>query len=114
MSLWGELIDFALDNETLKNEQEQLEWIGREPDNPRPYFHLALLRRMQYKQDEGFALLLQAVKLDAKFAPAHAGLAEIYAINGDCKMAWKHARAASENGDERAVEMLRRHGVEEQ
>ena len=75
-----DVIDFALDHETRNHVDEQMAWIAREPANPRPYYHLAQLYRMQWKQDEALGLLLQAIHLDAGFAAAHVALAEIYAV----------------------------------
>lgn len=109
--MWREVVDFALDHETLKHEQEQLEWIAREPTNAKPYFHLAQLRRMQWKQDEGLALLLEAVRLDPGLAEAHIALTEIYAVREDYRAAWKHARAAEAAGNPEAAALLERHGV---
>jgi cytochrome c-type biogenesis protein CcmH/NrfG len=108
-----EVIDFALDQETLRHIGEQREWIAREPRNPRPYHHLAQLYRMQGRQQEALGLLLEAVRLDGEFADAHAALAEIYALLADNAAAWRHARAAQQNGNLRAVELLRRYGVSE-
>ena len=114
MGFWRkEVIDFALDQETRRHMEEQLEWIEREPDNPRPYFHLAQFYRTLGKQDAARALLLEVVHRDPLFAEAHVSLAEIYAICTDYAIAWKHARAAERSGDGRAVELLRRHGVPE-
>ena len=93
--------------------EEQLEWIEREPANPRPYFHLAQFYRTLGRQDEAMGLLLEAVRRDGQFAEAHISLAEIYAIRADCRAAWEHARAAERAGDGRAVEMLTRHAVPE-
>ena len=73
-----EVIEFALDHETRLHMDEQLAWIAREPQNPRPYYNLAQLYRMQWKQEEGLGLLLESVRLDDTYAPAHAALAEIY------------------------------------
>lgn len=111
MSIWRETIDFALDHETLAHEREQLEWIAREPANAHPYYHLAQLRRMQWKQDEGLALLLEAVRLDPGFGDAHVALTEIYAVRSDYNAAWRHARAAQTAGNSRGVELLERHGI---
>ncbi len=113
MGMWGELTGFALDHETLKAEAEQMERIGREPENPAPYYALGQLRRMQYKEDEGLALLLHAVRLDEGYAAAHAALVEVYGVRGDYAAAWRHARAAEAHGEGRGVELLRRHGVTE-
>lgn len=113
MSLWHELVDHALDDETLKHEREQMEWIAREPGNALPYYHLAQLRRMQWKQDDGLALLLEAIRLDPVLADAHVALAEIYAVRADYPAAWRHARIAEANGNPRGFELLMRHGVEE-
>jgi tetratricopeptide (TPR) repeat protein len=112
MSFWRkEVIDFALDGETGVHLREQKEWIAREPANPRPWYNLAQLYRMQWKADEAMALLLEAVRLDEKFAAAHVALAEIYAVREDYPAAWRHARKAEEHGDARGAELLRRHGV---
>lgn len=112
MGFWKkQVIDFALDRETRKHVDEQRAWIAREPANPAPYTHLAQLYRMENRQDEALGLLLEAVRLDAAFAPAHASLAEIYAVRGDYPAAWRHARRAEQNGDARPVEMLNRHGI---
>jgi Flp pilus assembly protein TadD len=110
MSFWRkEVIDFALDRETRLHIEEQLAWIAREPANARPYCHLAQLYRMNGKPDEARGLLVEAVRLDDKFAVAHASLAELYAVRGDYGAAWKHARAAEANGNSRAVELLKRY-----
>ncbi len=112
MSFWRkEVIDAALDRETVAHIREQKEWIAREPENPRPWYNLAQLYRMEQRQDEGLALLLEAVRLDAACADAHAALAEVYAVRGDYAAAREHARKAEEHGNPRGVEMLRRYGV---
>ena len=108
-----EVIDFALDHETQAHIDQQMAWIAREPGNPRPYYHLAQLYRMQWKPDEALGLLLEAVRLDAGFAEAHVALAEIYAVRQDYVAAWRHARAAERNGDPAGVDLLTRHGVAE-
>jgi tetratricopeptide (TPR) repeat protein len=108
-----QVIDFALDHETRRHMEEQVEWIEREPANPRPYFNLAQFYRTLGKQDEALGLLLEAVRRDPLFAEAHVSLAEIYAIRADYTAAWRHARAAERAGDGRGVELLTRHGVPE-
>jgi tetratricopeptide (TPR) repeat protein len=109
MGFWREEVaDPALDDQTRRAIEEQRGAIAAEPANPRPYYNLALLYRMQGKQDEAVALLLEAVRLDATFAPAHVGLAEIYAIRDDPAAARRHADLAAAQGDPRAREMLQR------
>ena len=45
MSFWRrEVIDFALDQETRNQIEEQRAWIEREPANPKPYYHLEIGR----------------------------------------------------------------------
>jgi tetratricopeptide (TPR) repeat protein len=113
VSFWRkEVIEFALDRETAAHIREQKEWIAREPGNPRPWYNLAQLYRIERRQDEALALLLEAVRLDDACADAHVALSEIYAVRGDYPAAQKHARAAADHGDLRGVELLRRHGVE--
>ena len=113
MSFWRkEVIDFALDRETLAHIDEQRAWIQREPANPKPYYHLAQLYRVACKPEEALGLLLEAVRLDPNFAEAHASLAEMYVLRDDYPAAWRHARLAEANGISRVVEMLARHGVE--
>jgi tetratricopeptide (TPR) repeat protein len=112
MSFWRrEVIDSALDHETRLHVEEQRQWIEREPSNPRPYYHLAQFYRMNGNQDAALGLLLEAVRLDPAFADAHISLAEIYAVRGDYPAAWRHARAAEQSGDARAVDLLKRYGV---
>jgi cytochrome c-type biogenesis protein CcmH/NrfG len=114
VSFWRkEVIDFALDQETAAHVREQKEWIAREPSNPRPWYNLAQLYRMEQKPDEALALLLEAVRLDDGCADAHVALAEIYAVRGDAAAAWRHAREAAARGNARGVELLQRHGVAE-
>jgi len=112
VSFWRkEVIGFALDRETAAHIREQKEWIAREPENPRPWYNLAQLYRIELRQDEALALLLEAVRLDDAFADAHVSLAEIYAVREDYPAARRHAGKAAEYGDARGVELLRRHGV---
>jgi cytochrome c-type biogenesis protein CcmH/NrfG len=114
VSFWRkDIIEFALDQETLRHIEQQRAWIAREPNNAVPYHNLAQLYRTQGKQEEALGLLLEAVRLDSESAEAHKALAEIYAVQGDMRAAWKHARAAERNGDRRAVELLERYGVAE-
>ena len=112
MSFWRkEMIDPALDHETAAHLREQQEWIAREPQNPRPWYNLAQLHRMQWKQDEAMALLLEAVRLDDTFADAHVALTEIYAVRDDYEAARRHASKAEEHGNPRGVELLQRYGI---
>jgi cytochrome c-type biogenesis protein CcmH/NrfG len=114
MSFWRkEVVEFALSHETRRQMEGLREWIRREPANPRPYCHLAQFYRMENRTEQALGLLLEAVRLDATFADAHAALTEIYAIRFDYAAAWRHARLAEQNGSSRGVELLRRYGVEE-
>ncbi len=114
MSFWRkEVIGFALDRETAAHIREQKDWIAREPANPRPWFNLARLYRMEQKQEEALALLLEAVRLQDTFADAHAALAEIYAVQADYPAAWRHARKAEAAGDPRGVELLQKYRIGE-
>jgi len=106
-----EIIDFALDDETRRHIEEQRAWIGRDPSDARPWRNLASLYRIQGKTDEALGLLLESVRLDPSYAPAHIELAEIYAVRADYESAWRHARAAEEQGDCRAADLLRRHRI---
>ncbi len=114
MGFWRkEVIDVALDNETRAHIAEQTAWIAREPNNPRPYYNLAQLYRMQWKSDEALGLLLEAVRLDPAFADAHVALAEIYAVREDYPAAWRHARQAEAAGQSAAVDLLIRNKIKE-
>lgn len=114
MNFWRkDVIEFALSHETVRQMDGLRSWIGREPANPRPYYHLAQFYRMENRTDEALGLLLEAVRLDAAFADAHAALAEVYAVYADYPAAWRHARQAEQNGNSRGVELLRRHNVAE-
>jgi tetratricopeptide (TPR) repeat protein len=114
VSFWRkDVIEFALDHETLRHVREQREWIAREPANPLPYKNLAQLYRIQGRRDEALGLLLEAVRLDGRFAAAHVELSQIYTVLGDVRAAWRHARLAESNGNRSAVELLERYGVRE-
>jgi thioredoxin-like negative regulator of GroEL len=108
-----ELIDFALDHETLHHVREQRAWIAREPANPVPCKNLAQLYRIQGRPEEALGLLLEAVRLNGGFAAAHVELSQIYTVLGDFRAAWRYARLASSNGNQSAVELLERHGLRE-
>jgi thioredoxin-like negative regulator of GroEL len=115
VSFWRkEVINYALQQETLRHIEEQRAWIAREPANPRPYKNLAQLYRIEGRQDEALGLLLEAIRLDAGFAEAHVELAQIYAVRNDLRAAWRHARAAESAGNGSAVELLKRHAVTEE
>ena len=112
MSFWRtQVIDYALDQETRTQMEEQRAWIAREPANARPYYHLAQLYRVAYKQEEALGLLLEAIRLDGGFAAAHGALAEVYVMRDDHPAAWRHARMAAEHGDPRALELLTRYSA---
>lgn len=114
MSFWRkEVIDFALDQETLRHIEEQRAFIANDPANFRGYYNLAQLYRIQGRQDEALGLLLESARLDPSFAEAHVALAEIYAVRADMPAAWRHARQAESCGNSCAVEMLTRHAVPE-
>ena len=114
MSFWRkEVIEYALDQETVRHIEEQRDLIARDPANPQPYHNLAQLYRIQNRQDDALGLLLEAVRLDDSYAEAHLALAEIYVVRGDEAAAWRHARAAERAGNPRAVELLTRHRVKE-
>jgi tetratricopeptide (TPR) repeat protein len=109
MSFWRQAIDFALDDETRRQMEEQLAWVRREPANPKPYYHLAQFFRMNGRPEEALGLLLEAVRLDPAFADAHASLAELYAIRADYPAAHRHAQTAADHGNPTALELLKRH-----
>jgi len=114
MTFWRkEVIDFALDQETRRQMEEQMDWIERDPGNARPYYHLAQFYRLCGRVDEARGLLLEAVRLEPSLADAHVSLAEMYAIRGEYASAWEHARAAESNGVSAAVDLLKRHGIAE-
>jgi cytochrome c-type biogenesis protein CcmH/NrfG len=110
VSFWRkEVIEVALAHETQRHIAEQRDWIAREPSNAQPYKNLAQLYRIEGRQEEALGLLLEAVRLDPTFAEAHVELAQIYAIRGDHRAAWRHARAAEAHGIRSAVDLLERH-----
>jgi hypothetical protein len=114
MSFWrNEVIDPMLDEQTKREIEEQAAWIGREPDNPDPYVHLAALYRMKNEPQRALGLLLEAARLNAGHAGANIGLCEIYSVAGDYPAAWRHARAAEAAGDTAGVDLLTRYAIPE-
>ena len=110
MGLWREVADWALDDQTRREVDQQRRWVEAEPGNPRPYYQLAQLYRTQGRRDEALGPLLEAVRLEAAFTAAHVALAEMYAVAGDAAAARRHAELAAASGDTRAQEMLARYG----
>ena len=114
MTFWRQqVIDFALDHETRRQMEEQVAWIRREPQNARPYYHLAQFYRICGRAEEARGLLLEAVRLDPTFAEAHVSLAEMYAIAAEYPAAWHHARQAAAHGLQSAMELLDRYHINE-
>lgn len=112
MSFWRkDVIEFALDQETLHHIEEQRAAIASNPSDPHPYHNLAQLYRIQNRQEEALGLLLEAVRLDPVYADAHIALTEIYAVRADNAAACRHARAAERAGNPKAVDLLTRHGL---
>jgi cytochrome c-type biogenesis protein CcmH/NrfG len=110
----NEVIEPALDEDTERQISAQREWIAAEPANPRPYYHLACLYRMQGKRDEPLGLLLEAVRLCPSLTDAHVALAEIYIVRADYRAAWRYARLAEDGGRTEPATMLRRYGITEE
>jgi Tfp pilus assembly protein PilF len=54
-------------------------------------------------------VLLEAVRLDPRFASAHAAVAEMYAMEGDLEAAQRHAARAAAEGGGLAKAMLERY-----
>jgi tetratricopeptide (TPR) repeat protein len=114
VSFWRkQVIDFALAHETRRHIAEQRAWIERDPANARPYKNLAQLYRIEGREEEALGLLLEAARLDPAFTEAHVELAQIYAIRGDNRAAWRHARAAEAHGNHSAADLLKRYAVPE-
>ena len=111
MDLWRETAEFALSEDAGRLNAEQKAWIAAEPSNAKPYYHLAALLRSSGDRARALGLLLEAVRLDGSLAPAHAALAEMYAVAGDPAAAWRHAIAARDHGDDSAALLLERHRV---
>jgi tetratricopeptide (TPR) repeat protein len=101
-----EMIEFALDQETIQAIAEQKTAITSDPFNPLPYLQLAQLYRMQRKYDEALGLLLEAVRLEPAFAPAQRELALMYIVQGDLSAARHHADQAAASGDRHALDTL--------
>lgn len=108
------VIEPALDEDTERQIAAQKDWIAAEPSNPRPYWQLATLYRTQGKREAALGLLLHAIHLDPAFGPAHATLAEVYAVLGDSRAAWRHARLAEAAGVPEAAQLLLRYRVPEE
>lgn len=111
--LFREVADYALNEDTERLIAEQKHWIAAQPENPQPYYQLAMFYRMKGLEQEALALLLHAVHLAPDHAPSHLALTEIYAVRADYSAAWSHARSAALNGKEEGVTLLLRHNVAE-
>jgi Tfp pilus assembly protein PilF len=114
MSFWRDrVIDPMMDERTVREIGEQVQWISREPGAADPYVNLAALYRTQQRHDAALGLLLEAVRLDPGHAGAHLALCQIYSVSGDYVAAWRHARLAERAGEGEGVALLTRHHISE-
>lgn len=106
---WEDLLDTSLGEETQKHIDEQLRALAANPLDPRPYFHLGLLYKMQGKPEKAIEVLERALGLDPDFHLAHQHLGAIHAALGDYGRAWLHAREAAARGNTTLLDLLNRY-----
>lgn len=106
---WEGILDNALNEETEKHITEQRKALETNPLDPHPYFHLGVLYTMQRKPEAAMEMFDRALALDPGFALAHQHLGQLYAVRGDYRQAWTHARVAAALGNTTLCDMLSRY-----
>lgn len=106
---WETTLDRTLKEEAAKHIAELRRAVQANSLDPRPYFHLGVLYNMQRNQEAAIEMFKQALALDPGFALAHQHLGQLYAVLGDYKRAWAHAREAAARGNTTLLDMLGRY-----
>ena len=79
------------------------------PNNAKAYFALGTLSHFQGEIEQAIQYFQKSIELNPADAAPHLSLGRLYAVRGEYKLAWKHARAAEALGACDLVEMLERY-----
>lgn len=104
-----EVIEPALNDETKKYIDAQLDVIRKNPNDARAYYQLGLLYRMHDRPGEALKQFFKALELDPKLTDTHVALGEMCVIRGDYDTAWFHARVAAQGGNRTLLDQLERY-----
>ncbi|MBM3261981.1 MAG: tetratricopeptide repeat protein [candidate division Zixibacteria bacterium] len=103
------IASFALDHDVNRAIETQHEVNTQFPDFAEGVFNLGVLYYSQKRTDEAIMAYLHALALDPTFAKAHKNLGEIYVVQEQYELAWRHARLAARHGNTKLIEMMRRY-----
>lgn len=103
------LSSFALDQDVNRAVEAQTAVNEQFPDFAEGAYNLGILHYSQRRVDEAIAAYQQALTLDPTFAKAHKNLGEIYVVQERYDLAWQHARLATQYGNTKLLEMMRRY-----
>jgi tetratricopeptide (TPR) repeat protein len=106
---WRWLASFALDHDVNRAIDEQQGVNARFPDFAEGAYNLGILYYSQKRVDEAIAAYQHALKLDPTCARAHKNLGEIYVVQENYGLAWRHARLAARYGNTKLIDMMRRY-----
>lgn len=104
-----EIIQPGLNRDVDEAVAEQLEILAKDPSNAKAYFAMGTLLHFQGRPEQAIRQFQRSIELDSGNAAPHLSLGRIYAVQGDYKLAWKHARAAEALGARELVELLERY-----
>jgi tetratricopeptide (TPR) repeat protein len=109
-SFWRkEIIQPALNRDVDAAVAEQQAILTNDPNNANAYFALGTLSHFKGEIDQAIRYFEKAIEIGPSNAAPHVRLGRLYAVSGDYKLAWKHARAAEALGARELVEMLERY-----
>jgi tetratricopeptide (TPR) repeat protein len=104
-----QVIQPSLSNDVDDAVAEQKAILAKDPNNSKAYFALGTLSHFQGEIDQAMEYFQKAIELDPAATAPHLSLGRLYAVRGDYKAAWKHARAAEALGALDLVQMLERY-----
>ncbi len=103
------LSEFALDKDVSDAVEAQKKVGESYPEFSEGHYNLGILHYSQGKVQEAIESYKKAIQIDPKNAKAHKNLGEIYAIQEQYDLAWKHAEIAESLGNSKLMDMLRRY-----
>lgn len=103
------ITSFALDHDVNRTIEAQRQVNAQFPDFAEGACNLGILYYSQKRVEEATAAYRHALKLDPTCAKAHKNLGEIYVVQEQYDLAWRHARLAAQYGNTKLIEMMRRY-----
>jgi tetratricopeptide (TPR) repeat protein len=104
-----QVIQPALDNGVDEAFAEQHAILKKDPRNAQAWFVLGTLSHFRGEIDQAMQYFQKSIEINPANAAPHLSLGRLYAVRGEYKLAWEHARVAEALGASDLVQMLERY-----